>query len=257
MKMKMKYLMLLAVSLMVMSCGKDPEPDPGPELPDWNKTRTTTVLVLGRMNNAPLMQQASSDLEAVSGLIRSTVHSVALLHRADVVSGGLFTSNPVVAVGASAKRVPLFALHAYKDEVAEGTGMLIGHTYAKSEMIPVAGGTSFLKVDTKANASIPMIFGTVSIDQQSQITAAAQLVKTHLTDGTVVAGMVSKTLAAQWKGEFPQSQYRFELVESTTASATQSIYVVSKSKWVLREATENALGSSGISVFNLQIESIQ
>lgn len=257
MKMNMKYLMLLAVSLMVMSCGKDPEPDPGTELPDWNKTRTTTVLVLGRMNNAPLMQQASSDLEAVSGLVRSTVHSVALLSRADVMPGGLFTWNPVVAVGASAKRVPLFALHSYKDEVAEGNGMLIGHTYARSEMIPVAGGTSFLKVDTRANASIPMIFGTVSIDQQSQVTTASQLVKTHLTDGTIVAGMVSKALAEQWKGEFAQSQYRFELVESTAANASQSIYVVSKSKWVLRAANETTVGSSGISVFNLQIESLQ
>ena len=257
MKMKMKYLILLAVALTVISCGKDPEPDPGTELPDWNKTRTTTVLVLGRMNNAPLMQQASSDLEAVSGLIRSTVHSVALLSRADVVPGGLFTWNPVVAVGASAKRVPLFALHSYKDEVAEGNGMLIGHTYARSEMIPVAGGTSLLKVDTRANASIPMIFGTVSIDQQSQVTAAAQLVKTHLSDGTVVAGLVNKALAAQWKGEFAQSQYRFELVESTAANASQSIYVVSKSKWVLRAANETTVGSSGISVFNLQIESLQ
>lgn len=257
MKIRMKYLiLLLAVSLMAVSCGKEKDPGTDPEIPDWNKTRTTTVLVYGRMDNSPLLQQGSADVTAVSGQIRSTVHSVALLNRTDVVTGGLFPWNPVVVVGASAKRVPLFAHHSFKEDVAEGTGVLIGHTYTKSEIFPITGGTSFLKVDTKANAVIPMTFGTVTVDRESQITSAAQLVKTYLSDGTVVAGFVSKTMAAKWKGEFPQSQYRFETIESANNSAALALYVVSTSKWVLRESSESSVGSSGISVFNLQIEAL-
>lgn len=252
MKEKIKHIIFaLSALLFFAGCGKGD--DPVPDVPEWNKNRTAVIQVYTRMNNTPVTGAVGADADAISSRIRSTVHAVALLDRADVTPGATAPFNPVVAVGASAKKVPLFALNRYEGSVAIGSGVLIGHSYIKSETLPTQGGTSLLKVDTRVNASIPMTFATIAFDAENQLNAGGALVRSHLNDATVVVGFVPGELAETLKAVFPAQNYRFEIVKGADP-ASRAIFVVSTKKWILRETTSGKSGS--VSYFDLQIESL-
>lgn len=241
-------------ALFLISCEK--ESDPVDELPEWNRNRTTTVQVVSTFTNAPILTGgvAGADFTAISNRIRSGTQSVTLLHRADATMGsGAY--NPAISMGAKSLRVPLFALSRFSGQKAEGTGVLINHSYARSEITQVADGCSFLKVDTRANAAIPMTFATVSFDSQSQLEAGAAAIRNNMTDATVVAGLVKKDLIDQLKAKFPDATYRFSNAELKGGQSTQMIFVVSSKKWVLRDFSESQVGS-GTTVVDLQIEAL-
>ena len=256
MKGKFIYIILLACTASILfSCSK--EEDPVPELPAWNKNRTTTIQVYTTLSGTPILEggQTSADFTSVSSRIRPGLQSVAVLHRADATLSGTAPYNPAIAMGAKALRVPLFALHRFNGQKAEGTGVLIGHTYAKSEIQRIADGCAYLSVATRANASIPMTFGTVSFENQAQVDAGAEVIRNNMNDATVVVGIVAKELAGQLKSKFQAQSYRFSTVEGSRTQANQVIFVVSTNKWVLRESAEQLIGNSGLAAYDLQIES--
>ena len=255
--MKNRIILFLTAGLMTLfnySCEK--ESDPVYELPEWNRNRTTTVQVVSTFTNTPILLGgvSAADFTDISNRIRSGTQSVTLLHRADATMGsGAY--NPAISMGAKSLRVPLFALHRFSGQKVEGTGVLINHSYVRSEITMVADGCSFLKVDTRANAFIPMTFATVSFDSQSHLEAGAAAIRNNMTDATVVAGLVKKDLSDQLKAKFSDATYRFSTAEIKGAQSTQVIFVVSSKKWVLRDFSENMAGS-GTTVVNLQIEAL-
>lgn len=253
-KEKLRLILAAGLVIVLMSCRKGDDPEP--QLPDWNKNRTTTIQVYSRLNNAPLMSQGENDASPVSSRIRSAQHSVALLDRADVSLTGGSMGNPAVYLAAASQKVPLFSLNRFSAQTAEGNGVLIGHTYVRSDIMPLSGGTSFLKADTRANASIAMTFATVSFDASGQIDAGANAIISNITESTVVVGLVNKELVDLLKAKFSNPVYRFETLTSSKASASRAVYVVSSKKWILRETTESTVGNNGISVFDLQIEAL-
>lgn len=251
-KMINQFLFLTLSLTVCISCGKGD--DPAGELPDWNKNRTATIQLYSRLNNEPLFNTA--DYSQVLSSVRSNLHQVAVLHRADVVYGTAAIVNPTISIASEAGKVPFFARNRYSGDKAEGSGVLIGHTVSEMKTIPISSGCSWFSVPTRANLSIAMIFATVTFDNESQLSPGAEVIRKNLNDGTVLVGVVSKTLKDKLASEFSAGSYRFEIVESTGNQVNQLVFVLTTLKWVLRQHTETPVGTDGVLNFNLQIESL-
>ena len=84
--MKSNYLYLLficIISCLFVSCSD--EDNKGEEIPEWNRFRTTNVLVYAHLSEQNLFSSCS--YKEVASSIRNTVHSVALLDRTNAVYG--------------------------------------------------------------------------------------------------------------------------------------------------------------------------
>ena len=84
--MKSNYLYLLficVISCLFVSCSD--EDNKGEEIPEWNRFRTTNVLVYAHLSEQNLFSSCS--YKEVASSIRNTVHSVALLDRTNAVYG--------------------------------------------------------------------------------------------------------------------------------------------------------------------------
>ena len=84
--MKSNYLYLLficVISCLFVSCSD--EDNKGEDIPEWNRFRTTNVLVYAHLSEQNLFSSCS--YKEVASSIRNTVHSVALLDRTNAVYG--------------------------------------------------------------------------------------------------------------------------------------------------------------------------
>ena|GEM_PF-2644458 len=253
MRQKRSSLLFLALSLtMYISCNKSN--DPAEQLPEWNKNRTITIQFYSRLTKESLFKTA--DYSQAMNQIRSGNQQVAVFHRADVIYETAVTVNPTVSVASEAGKVPFFVCNRYSGNRAEGSGILIGHTVARMEAIPVSTGCTWFLVPTRVNTAIAMNFATISFENESQMTSGAEIIRKNLTDETVLVGVVDKTHKDKLTSEFAAKSYRVSLIESTNSQASQSLFVLTTQKWVVREHTETPIGTDGILSFNLQIEAL-
>ena len=82
--MKSNYLYLLficVISCLFVSCSD--EDNKGEDIPEWNRFRTTNVLVYAHLSEQNLFSSCS--YKEVASSIRNTTHSVALLDRTVLV----------------------------------------------------------------------------------------------------------------------------------------------------------------------------
>ncbi len=84
--MKSNYLYLLFIcitSCLFVSCSD--EDNKREEIPEWNRFRTTNVLVYAHLSEQNLFSSCS--YKEVAASIRNTVHAVALLDRTNAIYG--------------------------------------------------------------------------------------------------------------------------------------------------------------------------
>jgi len=249
-------LILLAISFWAfVSCGK--KDDPSPELPEGEKDNTVSIQFYSRFSNEKLFN--TGDYSAVISRIRANQNHVAVLHRVDAVYNLSEIQNPMVSIAAETVKIALFAWNRYSGTRVEGSGILIGHTVAEMKNTPISDGCSYFTIPVTivtANGSINMTFASISFENENQLTTGVATIKEKLDDKTVLVGVAAKTLQNKLKSEFPEGNYKFEVIESVEGKTTQFIFVVTTRQWVVREYKEVTVGSDGISCFDLKIEKL-
>ena len=107
--MKSNYLYLLficIISCLFVSCSD--EDNKGEDIPEWNRFRTTNVLVYAHLSEQNLFSSCS--YKEVASSIRNTVHSVALLDRTNAVYGQTAITNTGTFLLSLAVSVPVFMI---------------------------------------------------------------------------------------------------------------------------------------------------
>jgi hypothetical protein len=252
----MKYtygLFLGVVLLFCSSCGKDNNDEPG--LPEWNKEHTATIQFYSRLNQESLF--TGLDYGEVITRIKSSVQQIAVLDRADVVYTETGITNPTVSIASQCSRIPLFAAGSYSEKQVNGTGVLIKHTVTESKSINVAPGASMLTVSSHVNTSIPILFSTLSIDNENQIETGMEAITSNvITHGAVVIGTIEKSLTEKLASLFPSKTFRFVTIDSSQPSTGRVIFVLTSLKWVVRESSEIILNNTGLSCIDIKIEAL-
>ena len=112
--MKSNYLYLLficVISCLFVSCSD--EDNKGEDIPEWNRFRTTNVLVYAHLSEQNLFSSCS--YKEVASSIRNTVHSVALLDRTNAVYGQTAIINTGTETARESKKVPVFVPVSYSN----------------------------------------------------------------------------------------------------------------------------------------------
>ncbi|MDX9883991.1 MAG: hypothetical protein RBS73_18170 [Prolixibacteraceae bacterium] len=248
-------ILLAAIVWAFVSCGK--ENDPVPDLPEWEKNNTVSIQFYSRLSNEKLFK--TDDYSAVISRIHANQNQVAVLHRVDAVYNSTEILNPMVPIAAETVKIPVFAWNRYSGTRVEGSGILIGHTIAEMKNTPVSEGCNHFTVPVTmvtATGSINMTFTSISFENENQLTTGAATIKEKLDDKTVLAGVAAKTLQNKLKTAFPEGNYRVEIIESTDGKANQIIFVITGPKWIVREHKEVAVGTDGISCYDIKIEKL-
>jgi hypothetical protein len=246
---KTNILVILSVILWAfVSCGKGK--DPSPYMPEWGKNSTISIQFYSRLSNEKLFK--TEDYSAVISRIRANKNHVAVLHRIDAVNNLSEIQNPMVTIAAEAVKIPLFAWSRYSGTRVEGSGILVGQTIAEMKNIPISDGCSYFSVPLTANGSIILNFASITFENENQLTTGVATIKEKLNDQTVLVGVAAKTLQNKLKIEFPEGNYRIETIESTD----QIIFVITSPKWIVLEYKEVAVGTDGISCYDIKIEKL-
>lgn len=250
---KINILFLLIVSFwLFVSCGK--EENPSTDLPEPGTKNLVLIQAYSRFNNQKLF--STNDYSAVINQIRSNQNYVALLHRVDAALGSAGTQNPMVTIAAETVRIPLFAWTRYADVRIEGSGILVGQTITELKNTRTSDGCSYVSVPLTVNGNISMNFASITFEDETQLAAGVAAIKEKIDDKTVLLGFAAKTLLNKLKAEFPEGIYRFETLDRTGGNATQFLFLLTKTKWKLDEYKEKAVGTDGISCFDLKIEKL-
>lgn len=245
-------IILSAMLWAFVSCGKGK--DPSPDLPDWGKNSTISIQFYSRLGNDKLFR--TEDYSAVIGRIRVNQNHIAVLHRVDAVYNLSEMQNPTVIIAAEAVKIPLFAWSRYSSAQVEGSGILLGQTVTEMKNTPISDGCAYFSVPVLANGGININFATLTFENENQLTTGIPIIKTKLDDKTVLVGVAAKTLQSKLKIAFPEGNYHLETIEPKDAKATQVIFIVTTPKWGLDECKETAVGTDGISCYDINIEKL-
>lgn len=250
---KINILILLAVcSWAFVFCGK--KDDPSTDLPEWGEKNTVPIQFYSRLSNEKLFN--TDDYSAVTSRIRASQSYVAVLHRVDAAYSLTEMQNPMVTIAAEAVKIPLFAWTRYSDMRIEGSGILVGQTVAEMRNTPISDGCCYVSVPLTANGSINLNFASIAFENETQLTKSVATIKEKLDNKTVLVGVGAKTLQNKLKSEFTEGNYRFETIERADGKATQFIFIVTSPKWKIYEYKETAVGTDGISCFDIKIEKL-
>lgn len=250
---KINILILLAITLWAFgSCGK--KDVPSPDLPQWGKNNVFPIQFYSRLSNEKLFK--TDDYSAVISQIRANQNYIVVLHQVDAAYSLTEMQNPMVTIAAETVKIPLFAWNRYSVPRIEGSGILVGQTVAEMKNTLISDGCSYFSVPLTANGSINLNFASITFENENQLTTGVATIKENLDDKTVLVGVAEKTLHHKLKAEFPDGNFRFETIERIDAKATKFIFMVSTPKWKLYEHKESAVGTDGISCFELKIEKL-
>ena len=241
--MKSNYLYLLficVISCLFVSCSD--EDNKGEEIPEWNRFRTTNVLVYAHLSEQNLFSSCS--YKEVASSIRNTVHSVALLDRTNAVYGQTAIINTGTETARESKKVPVFVPVSYSN----GEKKIIGSTVL------------FPSTKTEAVNGIDMLFCSVSLNSEDLIAPAVDVFKKKVNEQTVLVGTVKRALLPNLESAITSNltsdTYSFVEVENRNRDSEYCIFVLTSHKWAFRGVTETSV-SGDLHCFQLQIESLK
>ena len=246
------------IGCILLACGKDTDEDIVKPEDVWNKSRTTNITILSTLSESGLTI-GSSNIADITGAINETAHAVTVLDRANVTITGNSQTNPAFAVAAKVNKVPVF-VPAYRTAYSYvGNAILINHTYSKMRQRIVADYCHFMEIETKATASIPMKFTTISLVDQKHLEDGVKAMRSALSNSTVNVGIVKRSLLAELQSIISKEitvSYIFEEIENADKQSAYCIFLLTSNKWKLREVTEKNI-SAKVNRFQLEIESMQ
>ncbi|MGV8138231.1 MAG: hypothetical protein AB2L20_23725 [Mangrovibacterium sp.] len=250
---KINILILLALSFALFaSCGK--EDDSPPDSPDGEKKVTFPIQLYSRLNNSQLFN--TDDFAAVTGRIRTSQSYFTILHRVDAVYNSPGMRNPLVSIAEETGKIPVFIRNRYADTRVEGSGILVGQTIREMSNTPVSDGSCYFSLPLMANGSVNMNIASITFENENQLATGVVTIKEKLDDQTVLVGMAAKALENKLKAEFSEGNYRIEFIEGKNENTNQIIFVITSRKWTVGEHQETAVGTDGISCFDIEIEKL-
>lgn len=174
--MKSNYLYLLficVISCLFVSCSD--EDNKGEEVPEWNRFRTTNVLVYAHLSEQNLFSSCS--YKEVASSIRNTTHSVALLDRTNAVYGQTAIINTGTEAARESKKVPVFVPVSYNSEEKKiiGSTVLFPSTISEMTQYEVENDCRYLETKTEAVNGIDMLFCSVSLNSEDLIAPAVDV----------------------------------------------------------------------------------
>ena len=167
--MKSNYLYLLficIISCLFVSCSD--EDNKGEEIPEWNRFRTTNVLVYAHLSEQNLFSSCS--YKEVASSIRNTVHAVALLDRTNAVYGQTAIINTGTETARESKKVPVFVPVSYSNGEKKiiGSTVLFPSTISEMTQYVVKNDCRYLETKTEAVNGIDMLFCSVSLNSEDK-----------------------------------------------------------------------------------------
>lgn len=259
--MKSNYLYLLficVISCLFVSCSD--EDNKGENIPEWNRFRTTNVLVYAHLSEQNLFSSCS--YKEVASSIRNTVHSVALLDRTNAVYGQTAIINTGTETARESKKVPVFVPVSYSDGEKKiiGSTVLFPSTISEMTQYVVKNDCRYLETKTEAVNGIDMLFCSVSLNSEDLIAPAVDVFKKKVNEQTVLVGTVKRALLPNLESAITSNltsdTYSFVEVENRNRDSEYCIFVLTSHKWAFRGVTETSV-SGDLHCFQLQIESLK
>lgn len=259
--MKSNYINLLFISLLscfFVSCSDDD--NRGEDIPEWNRFRTTDVLVYAHLSEQNLF--SSCNYEEVATSIRNTSHAVAVLDRTNAVYGQTAVINTGVETARESKRIPVFVPIDYNsgEQKLTGSTILLPTTISEVTQYVVKDDCRLLETKTEAVKGIDMFFCSLSLTSEDLIAPAVEVCKENLKEQTVLVGTVKRTLLPTLESaissSFAPDSYAFMEVENRKEDSEYCIFVLTSHKWALRGVIETGV-SGDLHCFQLQIESLK
>ena len=240
--MKSNYLYLLficVISCLFVSCSD--EDNKGEDIPEWNRFRTTNVLVYAHLSEQNLFSSCS--YKEVASSIRNTVHSVALLDRTNAVYGQTAIINTGTETARESKKVPVFVPVSYSNGEKKiiGSTVLFPSTISEMTQYVVKNDCRYLETKTEAVNGIDMLFCSVSLNSEDLIAVRRALLSN--LESEITSNLTSGT-------------YSFVEVENRNRDSEYCIFVLTSHKWAFRGVTETSV-SGDLHCFQLQIESLK
>lgn len=257
MKSLYRYFLLCTLSCLFFSCSDD---DKNNDIPEWNRFRTTNILVYSHLSDMNLF--GVSDVKTVAASVRNTNHSVALLDRTNVVYSASSLINTGVEAARDAYEIPVFVPVSYDEQNKKITGstVLLPKTISKMSQQTVNGYCKYFEIETEAVSGINMLFTSVSMNNESQIEPTVELFKERFKDKTVLVGTVKRSLLSRLESavnsHLTADTYNFSEVENLKNDSEYCIYILTSKKWAYRGVTETFVVGD-INCFQLQVESLK
>ncbi len=253
-----KLLFICFISYFFVSCSDDD--NNGEVIPEWNRFRTTDVLVYAHLSEQNLF--ATCNYEEVAASIRNTSHAVALLDRTNVVYAQASMVNTGVEVARESKTIPVFIPASYQngEQKLVGSTVLLPSTISEITQHMVKDDCRLLETKTEALKGVDMLFCSMSLTSEDVIVPAVEVCKENLKEQTVLVGTVKRellaTLESAISSSFAPDTYSFVEVENRKEDSAYCIFVLTSNKWAFRGVTETGV-SGDLHCFQLQIESLK
>ncbi len=251
-------LHICIISCLLIACND--EDNKREEIPEWNRFRTTNILVYAHLSEQNLF--SSCDYKEVASSVRNTLHAVVLLDRTNAVYGQTAIINTGTETARESKRVPMFVPISYSNGEKKiiGSTVLFPSTISEMVQFTVNNDCRYLETKIEAASGIDMLFCSVSLNSEDQIIPAVNIFKKRVNEQTVLVGTVKRALLSSLESAITSNltsgTYSFSKVENRNMDSEYCIYILTSHKWIFRGGTETKV-SGNIHCFQLQIESLK
>lgn len=233
------WLIMAVVVLMAGACGKDPggEASEVPEVPEWDRSKNTTVHFVSRLDAAGLLS-GDTDYKVVADFVQGKQHTITELDRCDVSLSGDQRNAPV-SIARQTKQVLVYAPNVVNQTAVEGSAVLINHSVTAQDMQQVATDCFFKSAETRVNSTTGMGFGTVCFSTDAQVKEADAILQAAVGKNRVMVGTVQRTLYESLRSQvLKYSGARIDKIEPTGTPGQYVIFVLTSKSWIFREATQ-------------------
>lgn len=256
MKNHIKTGFILLASVLFAACEKNtPADDDEDHIPAWNKSNTTSVCFISKLNGELLIGSESEKTE-VSTCIKTAKAQAVILDRCDV-SYGAKTINPLLFVAKELKLIPVFARNKLTTIRCEGSGILLPHTLREQEEIKISQDCWLKSVETVISASNKqkMRLSTICIQTEEHIRYAKSYLNAAIKQSHVIVGTVKSEFYSMLEKQIQESASSFRLEKITQAqSSSYQQFVLTSEDWILRDSVTKISGA--LHCVNLQIEQL-
>lgn len=251
-------LYMVILSFCMTTCTKNGGDTPGPPpppaekpLPAWNPSQTSVLYFFTTLKDQALGTTVDV-YNSISHVLADTAsYRLVMLDRSDVNTTAAL--NGVSIVARATNMFPMFGLHKYKGETAEGTGILVKETIGQQKDYEIATDCRLKTFQTFSKPDMEWPLATVRFDNETQLAAATQQLSMAISQNRVMVGTIQAHLFTKLRTQIGtySSSYRVEKASQNNEGYT--IFYASPKYWVLREAVAIPVGTS-VQAYKLSIE---
>lgn len=241
---------ILIYLFLFLSCEREGATPTDQEKPEV--TESFTIQIFSRLNNDQLLNPSGS--VEIMDLIRAIKRDITLLHRVDASFNDYTSNNPIVTIGEAVLKIPLFIWNRYSATHMEGSGVLLEKSIREMSNRFILDGCNLFVIPFTQSKGNEMKFAFITFENEEQLAAGSEIVAKYVDDTTLLFGFVGKSLRKELIATFVAKGIHCEIIDGKDGQSSQLLFFLANEKYVIGNQKETAVGTSGISCFDVDIE---